>query len=139
MCRQLDYFLCQFSNFKGNFLFNNDIQSLVSGLILTAALLTGVLQRIDGLDGWDDFFASEATVIILGVGTVLVALFGPTFLSTAEMSNTEVAAMQAKWTAWPVIFLGGVAAALFIAKAPDDLTSWGWPSWQIAGAAIPQA
>ena len=34
-------------------LFNNDIQSLISGLLLTAALLVGVLQRIDGLDGWD--------------------------------------------------------------------------------------
>ncbi len=116
-------------------LFNNDIQSLICGLILTAALLVGVLQRIDGLDGWDDFFASEATILILTVGTVVVAMFGPTLLSTAEMTNTEIAAMQSKWTAWPVIFLGGVAAALFIAKAPDDLAEWGWPNWQVAGAA----
>jgi len=62
-------------------------------------------------------------------------MFGPTFLSTADMINTEIAAMQAKWTAWPVIFLGGVAAALFIAHAPDDLDDWGWPNWQVAGAA----
>lgn len=116
-------------------LFNNDIQSLISGLLLTAALLVGVLQRIDGLDGWDDFFRSEATILILGVSSVLIALFGPTFLSTAEMSLADVGALQSKWTAWPVIFLGGVAAALFIARAPEDLDDWGWPRWQVAGAA----
>lgn len=121
--------------FISTVLFNNDIQSLICGLILTAALLIGVLQRIDRLDGWDDFFASEATILILGAGTVLIAMIGPTFVSTADMTNTEIAAMQAKWTAWPVIFLGGVAAALFIAHAPDDLEDWGWPNWQIAGAA----
>lgn len=121
--------------FISTVLFNNDIQSLICGLILTAALLVGVLQRIDGLDGWDDFFASEATILILGVGAVLIAMIAPTFLSSADMTNTEIAAMQAKWTAWPVIFLGGVAAALFIAKAPENLQDWGWPNWQIAGAA----
>lgn len=121
--------------FISTVLFNNDIQSLTCGLILTAALLVGVLQRIDGLDGWDDFFRSEATILILAVGAVLIAMFGPTFLSTADMTNTEITAMQAKWTAWPVIFLGGVAAALFIAHAPDDLDDWGWPNWQVAGAA----
>ena len=121
--------------FISTVLFNNDLQSLTVGLILTAALLVGVLQRIDGLDGWDDFFRSEATILILGVATVLIALIGPTFLSTAEMTNTEIAALQSKWTAWPVIFLGGVAAALFIAHAPDGLEEWGWPNWQIAGAA----
>ncbi len=121
--------------FISTVLFNNDIQSLTCGLILTAALLVGVLQRIDGLDGWDDFFRSEATVLIFAVGAVLVAMFGPAFLSSADMTNTEIAAMQAKWTAWPVIFLGGTAAALFIALAPDDLDDWGWPNWQIAGAA----
>lgn len=121
--------------FISTVLFHNDIQSLTSGLILTAALLTGVLQRIDGLDGWDHFFRSEATVLIIAVGAVLVAVIGPAFLSPADMTNTEIAAMKSKWTAWPVIFLGGVAAALFIAHAPDDLEDWGWPNWQIAGAA----
>ena len=121
--------------FISTVLFNNDVQSLTCGLILTAALLIGVLQRIDGLDGWDDFFRSEATILILAVGTVLVAMFGPTFLSTADMTSTEIAAMQAKWTAWPAIFLGGVAAALFIANASGDLENWGWPNWQVAGAA----
>ncbi len=121
--------------FISTVLFNNDIQSLTVGLILTAALLVGVLQRIDGLDGWDDFFRSEATILILGVAAVLIALFAPALLSTADVTNSEIAASQAKWTAWPVIFLGGVAAALFIAHAPDDLADWGWPNWQIAGAA----
>lgn len=121
--------------FISTVLFNNDIQSLTVGLILTAALLVGVLPRIDGLDGWDDFLASEATILILGVGTVVVAMFGPTFLSTAGMTNSEIAAMQSKWTAWPVIFLGGAAAALFIVHRPDNLGDWGWPNWQIAGAA----
>lgn len=121
--------------FISTVLFNNDIQSLTCGLILTASLLVGVLQRIDGLDGWDDFFRSEATILIFTVGTVLIAMFGPEFLATADMTNTEIAAMQAKWTAWPVIILGGVAAALFIAHAPTNLVDWGWPNWQIAGAA----
>ena len=121
--------------FISTVLFNNDIQSLTCGLILTASLLVGVLQRIDGLDGWDDFFRSEATILIFTVGTVLIAMFGPEFLATADMTNTEFAAMQAKWTAWPVIILGGVAAALFIAHAPTILVDWGWPNWQIAGAA----
>ncbi len=121
--------------FISTVLFNNDIQSLTCGLVLSGALLIGVLQRIDGLDGWDDFFASEATILILGVGAVLIATIGPTFLSTADMTNAETAAMQAKWTAWPVIFLGGVAAALYIAHAPENLADWGWPNWHVAGAA----
>jgi len=121
--------------FISTVLFNNDIQSLTCGLILSAALLTGVLQRIDRLDGWDDFFASEATILILGVGVVLIAMIGPTFLATADMTNTEISAMQAKWTAWPVIFLGGVAAALYIAHAPENLADWGWANWHVAGAA----
>ncbi|MEM7270914.1 MAG: hypothetical protein AAF401_16875, partial [Pseudomonadota bacterium] len=83
----------------------------------------------------EDFFASEATILILAAGTIAAALFGPTFLSTAETTNSMIADMQAQWTAWPTLFLGGVAAALFIAKAPDGLADWGWANWQIAGAA----
>ena len=47
---------------------------------------------------------------------------------------SEIAASQAKWTVWPALFLGGVAAAILIAQAPLEEESWGWSGWQISGA-----
>ena len=120
--------------FISTVLFNNDRQSLIVGLILAAAIVVAVLRRVDALGSWRSFFDSPlppAIACALGVGA---ALYGPVMLSTGTLTPTEVAASQAKWTLWPALGLGGVAAALFIARAPVDQADWGWSGWQIAGA-----
>ena len=120
--------------FISTVLFNNDIQSLIVGLLMTAAILLGVLQRVDALGSWREFFDSPLPPVILCALGVGAALYGPVMMSTESLTPSATAASQAKWTIWPVLLLGGVAAALFIARAPLDEEEWGWSSWQIAGA-----
>ncbi len=138
LSRHLAFWVGLIAFFVSTVLFNNDVPSLVTGLLMAAAVLLGAAQRVDALSGWRAFFDSPLPPAILGVGLVAAALFGPSMLSTADMTPGAVAAMQAKWTTWPALFIGGVAAAIFIAFArlsdPKPREDWGWTGWQIAGA-----
>ncbi|MEM7269048.1 MAG: hypothetical protein AAF401_07325 [Pseudomonadota bacterium] len=132
--RRPAFWIAFLAMFISTVLFNNDIQSLLVGLIMTVAVLVAVAQRVDRLDSWEDFFASELPPSILSALLIAGSLFGPGFLSTDSVTPSELAEIQARYTAWPVLFLGGVAAAILIARAPN-LEGWGWANWQLAGLA----
>ena len=134
LSRRLAFWVAVVAFLLSTILFNNAVQSLTVGLLMAAALLLGTLQRIDALGSWRAFFDSPLPPIILGAILIAAALFGPSMLSTASPDATEIALIQSKWTVWPAILLGGVAAALFVARWPLDQEDWGWSGWWIMGA-----
>lgn len=134
LSRRFAFWLGAAAFFVSTVLFRNDAVSLGVGLILTVALATAALRRIDALGSWRSFFESPIPPAALAAILVVAALFGPGLFSTEAMTPADLAARQAKWTVWPALILGGVAVGLFIARAPRDLDAWGWPGWQIAGA-----
>lgn len=119
--------------FVSTVVFNNDPPSMVVGLVMTGAVVVAVFQRIDGQKNWREGFDSWVPAAVVGGIIVPATLFGPVFLGEDSMLPSEIAALQARLTVWPVLILGGIAAALFIAKAPGRHWNWGWPAWSIAG------
>lgn len=108
--------------------FANDVQSIVVGGLLAGAVLTATAQRVDGLGSWAEFFDSPLTPSVIGgVGVISAVYVGFDMAGSAEAA--------ALYTIWPVLLLGGVAAAIFIAKGRSAREDWGWTNWQVAGAA----
>lgn len=133
LSRRPAFWVAVVTTFVSTVLFNNDAPSLATGLVMTGALLLAAFQRADALGSWRAFFDSPLPPAILGIGLVAAALLGPEMLATGAMTPEEAAALQAKWSVWPALFLGGVAATILIARAPLHEAS-GWDGWQVAGA-----
>lgn len=119
--------------FVSTVVFMNDMPSLVVGLVMTGAILVAVFQRIDAHKTWRNAFDSWVPAGVIGGLMVPTTFFAPDFLGADTMTPTEIARMQAQLTIWPVLVMGGIGAAIFIAKAPRDHWGWGWRWWSIGG------
>ncbi|MGB0851945.1 MAG: hypothetical protein ACPGSI_01530 [Pikeienuella sp.] len=131
--RRIAFWWALLAFFVSTVIFNNDLPSLVVGLVMTGAIAVAVFQRIDGQQSWRAAFDGWVPPAVIGGILVPATLFGPVFLGEDSMLPSVIAEMQARLTVWPVLILGGVAAALFIAKAPERHWNWGWAAWSIAG------
>lgn len=131
--RRLAFWWALLAFFVSTVIFNNDAPSMVVGLVMTGAIVVAVFQRIDGQQSWREAFDGWVPPVVIGGILVPATLFGPVFLGEDVMLPSEIAEMEARLTVWPVLILGGVAAALFIAKAPERHWTWGWAGWSITG------
>lgn len=120
--------------FVSTVVFMNNPVAFACGLVMTGAVAAGVWLRLDTLDDARGFFGDWVWPVIILCLAVPTALWGPEMLGEGTATEAENALTAARWTVWPPLLLGGVAAAIFIAHVPDLDEDWGWAGWSAAGA-----